>query len=116
MCQRCCLEFEIASTIFASQGIVLEIMNVGAYHPFFFCDWWSDYSAEEECLFVAGLQSFIFSSMRNIPQNENYQQYITVTSTLKSMVSGAPIKIRKPKKKDVRYMNKLIQEAELHKT
>ena len=100
----------MASTIFASQGIVLEIMRSTGHQLFWQCEWWSDFSAEQECVFLGGLTDFTFNSIRNMTTNKNYQSYIAPITMLKNMVYGESIKIKKPTEQDVKYMNKLIFE------
>ena len=102
------LDFIIAASTFAAQGIVLDIQRNAGAQFFFYCGWWSDYSQEEECLYIGGLLRMAFKTIRNIPQNLNYESYIAPITMLNDMITGCPITIRKPLKKDCKYMNKLI--------
>ena len=54
---------------------------------------------------------FQFTSIRNIPLNQNYSNYIVPITMLQSMISGHPINIRKPEKRDLKYMTKLLSET-----
>ena len=75
---------------------------------YFDCKWWSDFSQEEECLFIGGLAHFIFRTIRYIPKNENYQNYIAPITMLDLMVTANPILLRKANQRDYRNLRALM--------
>ena len=103
------IELTIAATTFASEGIVLDIANT-AGAMFFFCKWWSDFSQEEECLYMGGLTHFQFTNIRNIPKHETYAHYIVPITMLQDMIGAHASYIRKATKKDLYCMARLISE------
>ena len=88
----------------------MDIHNAGCCNPYFDCNWWSDFSHERECLFIGGIESFMIKAIQYVPANHNYKQYVTPITMLQKMIRGFPIYIRKPSRKDVRYLYKLISE------
>ena len=100
-------DFVTAATTFAAQGIVLEISLTA--NNFFYCNWWSDFSHEEECLFLGGLTYFYFTTIRNIPKNKNYKNYIGPITMLDDIIGCSPLK-RKPKTKDRQYLAALMEQ------
>ena len=90
-------------------------MNDKTYKPFICCGSWSDYSSEREYLFLGGLQPLIFTTIRDIPTNTNYQKWIQPISMLQSMIRGAPIITRQATKSDVKYLFWLLVDCVLTK-
>ena len=101
----------ISATTFAADGIVLSIDYDDAFVPFLDCGAWSDFSNEREYLFIGGLQPLFVKSVRDIPTNTNYGNYVETISMFTSMIRGTPTTLRAPIKRDVKYLYSLLSDV-----
>ena len=105
-----CSELERAVGTFGSNGIVVDI-KCGGYHAHFFdCRWWSDYHEEDECLFLGGMVPFQFLTIRDIPRNVNFKNYIAPITMLQDMLVGSPCALREPINADLKQIRLMIKQ------
>ena len=102
-------DFTIAYTIFGREGIVIDIKvdKVGVF--FMDCNYWSCFTHEDERLFIGGLQPLQMTTIRYIPQNENYIQYVKVMTMLRCMFSGNVLFGSEPTSDDIDCVEGLIE-------
>ena len=66
----------VAVGTFGRDGLVVEIQGRGGVNSFFDCPYWSDFTDEDEKLFIGGLQEFGFGTIRNIQTKMNYAVFV----------------------------------------
>eukprot|EP01084_Bolivina_argentea_P073307 133028_1 len=101
-------DYTIAWSIFGAGGIVLDIMNDESGATFMNANYWTCFGNENERLFIGGLRFLTFSTIRNIPNKQNFKPLIKVINILDFMVDGYPLQDIKPTSSDVTKLNKLI--------
>eukprot|EP01084_Bolivina_argentea_P002696 4984_1 len=101
-------DYTIAWSIFGAGGIVLDIMNISSAATFMNANYWTCFGNENERLFIGGLDFLKFSTIRNIPNKQNFKPLIKVINILHHMVHGYPLQNVKPTSSDVNKLNRLI--------
>ena len=83
---------EVALRFGGSTGIILELSNTGyedcTLLRSFDCSWLSNYSGEDEQLFMGGYYRIKLCSIRNINTNENFQNFFEPLYYFDCMVNG----------------------------
>lgn len=103
------IDFEIAHGTFAKRdGLVVDIWNSGTGIYLFDCSFFSDYTEENERLFIGGLQVFYFISIHHIRLKEDYKAFIRPMIILSNMFIGFPFEISAVKPIDVTCLSLLI--------
>ena len=64
-------DFTIAWSIFGKNGVVLDIQNANSSSLFFECNYWSAFTHEDEKLFIANRNPFIFANIHNLEEQLN---------------------------------------------
>merc|ERR1712228_883176 len=95
---------------FAQKGMVIDIINTKIAIPLFDCSFWSEFTNENERLFIGSLQYFIFETIHYLPLNENYEIFIRVIGILMGMIDGWPYQISAIKQKDFKTLSVLISD------
>eukprot|EP01084_Bolivina_argentea_P004041 7654_1 len=101
-------DYTIAWSIFGAGGIVLDIMNDNSDATFMDANYWTCFGNENERLFIGGLTKLTFSTIRNIPNKQNFHPLIKVINILHQMTAGYPLMDIKPTPSDVNKLNRLI--------
>merc|ERR1712228_1098314 len=95
---------------FSQKGMVIDILNDKVATPLFDCSYWSDFTNENERLFIGSLQPFTFETIHYLPLKENYQIFIRVIGILMQMIKGFPYQISAIKQKDFNILSDLISD------
>eukprot|EP01084_Bolivina_argentea_P004040 7653_1 len=101
-------DYTIAWSIFGAGGIVLDIMNDNSDATFMDANYWTCFGNENERLFIGGLSLLTFSTIRNIPNKQNFQPLIKVINIFHELTKSWPLPDIKPTYSDVNKLNKLI--------
>lgn len=106
---NCVLDFIIAWTIFGSTGVVLDIKNTNANQPFFNCNFFSSYTAEDEKLFLSTEDPLTVINIHNIPLKIHYKNMVKLIAAFHKMTSGWKFEAYgAPTTKDVSTLAKMI--------
>eukprot|EP01084_Bolivina_argentea_P002698 4987_1 len=89
-------DYTIAWSIFGAGGIVLDIINDSSGVRFMDANYWTSFGNENERLFIGGLDTLTFSTIRNIPNKQNFEPLIKVINILDNMTVGYPLDGVKP--------------------
>eukprot|EP01084_Bolivina_argentea_P291032 500121_1 len=89
-------DYTIAWSIFGAGGIVIDIMNDNSDATFMDANYWTCFGNENERLFIGGLDVLKFSTIRNIPNKQNFKPLIKVINILDHMVDGYVLQDIKP--------------------
>ena len=73
---------------FARDGLVVDISNTRLSIPMFDCQFWSDYTEENERFFIGSLHDFKFETIRPMMSGENYDVFVHVIGILMFMIGG----------------------------
>ena len=95
---------------FARNGLVVDIMNMKAKIPMFDCQFWSDYTEENERFFIGSLQRFSFQSIRHMITGEYYHVFVRAIGILMTMIDGFPYEISAIHSGDVDCLSDLISD------
>eukprot|EP01084_Bolivina_argentea_P073308 133029_1 len=101
-------DYTIAWSIFGAGGIVLDIMNLNSDATFMNANYWTSFGNENERLFIGGMSVLTFSTIRNIPNKQNFKPLIKVINILDDMTVGYQLLGVKPTSSDVNKLNRLI--------
>merc|ERR1712228_564478 len=71
---------------------------------------WSDFTNENERLFIGSLQPFTFETIHYLPLNEDYEIFIRVIGILMVMIRGWPYTISAIKQKNFNNLSVLISD------
>merc|ERR1712228_772957 len=93
---------------FSQKGMVIDILNDKVATPLFDCSFWSDFTNENERLFIGSLQPFTFETIHYLPLNENYEIFIRVIGILMEMIDGFAYQISAIKRKDFKTLSILF--------
>ena len=99
----------ITALNFAAQGIVIHIKRAPIATYYWNCSWWSDYSEEDERLFIGGLQPFTFTTIRDIRTKTNYVNFIEPLSMFNRMMIGDSADLREITDGDLNFLRLLIE-------
>ena len=72
------------------------------------CNYWSCFAQEDERLFIGGGQALEMRTIRYIPDQEDYHQYVKVINILDNMIDGVALLGIKPLLVDLVCMERLI--------
>merc|ERR1712130_196095 len=75
---------------FARDGLVIDIRNTRAAIPMFDCQFWSDYTQENERFFIGSLQQLEFESIRHMLSGDVYDVFARVIGMMNLMIQGHP--------------------------
>merc|ERR1712228_665654 len=106
-------EFEVAvnfATHDANEGMVIDILNKKISAPLFNCQYWSDYTEENERLFIGSLQYFTFESIHHLSMGLNYEIFIRRIGILMTMIRGYPYEISAIHNGDFQCLSDLISD------
>merc|ERR1712228_338817 len=106
-------EFEVAvnfATHDANEGMVIDILNKKISAPLFNCQYWSDYTEENERLFIGSLQAFTFESIHHLSMGLNYEIFIRRICILMTMIIGYPYEISAIHDGDFQCLSDLISD------
>ena len=106
------IDFKIACSIFGAKGLVINIKKSTKFLPYFDCRYWSDFTSEDEKLFVGGLRFFDFGTIRNMTTTPkaDYHRYIETLTMFHYMIEGWPWNNGIIKKKYAMTLDLLIKE------
>merc|ERR1712232_1461169 len=65
---------------------------MGTY-SMFDCQFWSDYTEENERFFIGSLEPFQFESIRHMSTGQNYKDFVCAMGMLIKMIGGWPYRI-----------------------
>ena len=72
------------------------------------CKWWSDFTNEDERLFIGGLIQFKFKTIRDIPRKKDFSNYIRPITMINQMMIGYHIHDIEPTKSDLKYLKEMV--------
>ena len=101
-------DFIIAHTIFGADGIVIDIRNNNDATSFMDCNYWSCFVHEDERLLIGGLNKLHMETIRNVPDSENYVQYVKIINIFGRILNGAALVGIKPNTDDVSCFRTMI--------
>merc|ERR1712013_514661 len=79
----------VAIGTFGRNGVVVEIQGLLSSNAFFDCPFWSDFTDEDEKLFIGGLQEFTFRTIRDIPNKKNYAVFVQAMAMFQKSIDSA---------------------------
>ena len=103
------IDKEIAYGRFArDHGMVVDIRKYLCSTYLFNCQFWSDYTDENERFFLGSLQQFYFKSIHNVSTKEDYEPFIRIIDILQQMIDGYPYQYGHISTEDVSCLDVLI--------
>ena len=101
---------EIAHGRFAGEnGMVVDIQKRDFSAAIVFnCQFWSDFTEENERFYLGCLGQFHFKTIHNISTNENYEAFIRSISILNTMISASPFNFGSVTSSDILCLSSLI--------
>ena len=73
------------------------------------CNYWSCYVHEDERLFIGGRDRLQMGTIRNIPQSENYHQFVKIINMFGRMITGMGLLGIKPLQGDAACFGSMIK-------
>eukprot|EP01084_Bolivina_argentea_P170933 296172_1 len=104
----------VAVDIFGRDGIVVTFQNNSAQR-YFDCRCWSDFVNEDEKLFVGGLTTFTFRTIRNMKTLENYNPYVNAIAVFHKMIQSQFWSSNPITRKDFKSLDLLIKAETINK-
>ena len=96
---------------FAVDGLVVDILNPkNAHIPMFDCQFWSDYTEENERFFIGSLQQYQFLTIRHMLSGKYYHVFVRAIGILMIMISGYPYDISPIRSGDFDCLSDLISD------
>merc|ERR1712173_380243 len=95
---------------FAEDGLVVDIRNGKMNIPMFDCQFWSDYTEENERFFIGSLKQLTFQSIRHMTTGEYYDPFVRAIGILMHMIKGYAYKISPIHSGDVDCLSDLISD------
>ena len=103
------VEFPVAQR-FAEDGMVIDLLNTGGAAPLFNCQFWSDFTEENERFFIGSLQEFNFDTIHHLSLGLDYQVFIRRIGILMTMIRGWPYEISEIHQGDFQCLSDLISD------
>eukprot|EP01084_Bolivina_argentea_P138051 243134_1 len=95
-----------------ANGLVMTINNNLGNCSFFDCAAFSDFPAEQEKLFIGGLQRLNISGMTSIPDGTVYDVWISAMVVFESaLINGTTMIASGPSAKDTEYVKLLVEQT-----
>ena len=109
LCVVKCLSDYGQSLGFANDGILVEIQKSQALTFYWDCSYWSNYTEENERLFIGGLQMLQFMTIRNVERDRNFAPWIRPLTHLDTMIRGWPaVEMGLPSEKHLEKLQELV--------
>ena len=100
---------EIAYGRFAKEdGLVVDIRKDVSSTSLFNCQFWSDFTEENERFFLGSLQGFVFKSIHSVSTKQNFEPFVRVIDILRWMIDGYPYHFGAVSSSDVLCLSRLM--------